>query len=82
LSKVGVEFIPTSLKWDCIQAVLSLGDRRLSPVLVSVYEHGGTIGSFARAYKEQKGSKIPDFDWYVLRERTQEEMLPWGFIEF
>lgn len=82
LSKSGVEFIPTSLKWDYIQAVLSLGDRRLSPILVSVYRHGGTIGSFARAYKEQKNNNIPDFDWFVLRERSLEELLPWGFIEF
>ncbi len=82
LSKSGVEFNPTSLKWDYIQGVLSMGDRRLSPLLISVYRHGGTIGSFARAYKEQKDRKIPEFDWYSLRDRPQEELLPWGFIEF
>jgi radical SAM superfamily enzyme YgiQ (UPF0313 family) len=76
-----VVYKPTSVKWDYIQAILSRGDRRLSPLLEKVYGFGGTIGSWNRAYKECGGAGIPDFDWYALRKRPYDEVLPWDVID-
>lgn len=82
LLKTKVDFKPTSLKWDYIQAVLSRGDRRLSPVLEKVYEFEGSLGSWGRAYKETSSEySIPTLDWYALRQRDMDEILPWQHID-
>ena len=81
--KINIQLKPTSLKWDYVQAVLSRGDRRLSPLLELVYKYNGSLGSWRRAYKEiteDQKLDIPDFNWYALRERTYAEILPWDFI--
>ena len=81
MHKYGIEFKPTSIKWDYIQSVLSRGDRRLAPLIELVYKYGGTIGSFARSYKElREKMDMPDLDWYALRQRDCNEILPWDFI--
>lgn len=74
-----VHYKPTSLKWDYIQAVLSRGDRRLAPVLERVYQLGGSLGNWNVAFKEF--TDIPSPDWYGLRERPKDEVLPWEFIK-
>jgi len=72
---------PTSIKWDYIQAVLSRGDRRLSRLLEAVYAFGGTLGSWNRAYREiGEILELPNFEWYGLRKRSYEEILPWSLI--
>jgi len=81
LNKNKVLYKPTSIKWDYIQGIISRGDRRLAPILEKVYELGGTIGSWTKAYKEvSQIEKIPDFDWYANRKRSPEEILPWDLI--
>lgn len=83
LNQHKVHYKPTSIKWDYIQAILSRGDRRLSGILEKVYMFGGTIGSWNRAYREFKKESdidVPEFDWYALRKRTYEEVLPWDII--
>jgi radical SAM superfamily enzyme YgiQ (UPF0313 family) len=80
LHKLGIDFKPTSVKWDYIQTVLSRGDRRLSPLLEKVFEYGGSLGSWNRGDKELNGQIYPSFDWYALRERNYDEILPWHFI--
>ncbi len=78
-----VQYKPTSIKWDYIQAFLSRGDRRLSVLLEKVHGLGGSIGSWNRAYRELVKDElidIPDFDWYGLRQRPYDEVLPWDHI--
>lgn len=73
----------SSAKWDYFQAFLSRGDRRLSKLIVRFYELGGSLGSVNRAYKELKSEgkvDFPDLDWYALRERPENEVLPWDMI--
>jgi radical SAM superfamily enzyme YgiQ (UPF0313 family) len=73
----------SSAKWDYFQAFLSRGDRRLSKLIVRFYELGGSLGSVNRAYKELKEEgkvDFPDLDWYALRERPENEVLPWDMI--
>lgn len=81
LNKNKILFKPTSAKWDYIQAIISRGDRRLSYILEKVYEFGGTIGSWTKAYKEISAEQsLPDFDWYANRKRDFSEILPWDLI--
>ena len=81
LNKNKILYKPTSIKWDYIQAIISRGDRRLSYVLEKVFELGGTIGSWTKAYKEvSQEQPIPNFDWYANRKRDFSEILPWELI--
>jgi radical SAM superfamily enzyme YgiQ (UPF0313 family) len=77
------QFRPSSPKWDAFQAWLSRGDRRLAPVLVAFAQLGGSLGALNRAYKQvqEAGIRLPEVDWYALRARPPEEVLPWEMIQ-
>lgn len=51
LAKAGIDFRPESYKWSVVQALLSRGDRRITPLLLRVREYGDSAGSFRRAFK-------------------------------
>ncbi len=77
------DFRPQSAKWDYFQALLSRGDRRLAPLIVRFWEFGGTLGALNRAYKALKAegkANFPELDWYALRERPEDEILPWDML--
>ncbi len=61
-------------RWAYIQALLSRGDRRVAELLSAAHENNGNWA------KTLKASVInPDF--YVYRERSMDEILPWDFID-
>ena len=60
-------------KWSYVQAVLSVGDRRVGRLLERVAEAGGDWGKVLRTHPVN-----PDF--YAYRERSYEERLPWDHI--
>ena len=61
-------------KWNYVQALLSLGDRRVGSILLTVHRREG---NWSQALKET--SVNPDF--FVYREKTFGEFLPWDFID-
>ena len=61
-------------RWAYIQALLSRGDRKVANILSSAHKIGG---NWAQTLKES--SLNPDF--YVIRERSLDELLPWDFID-
>jgi hypothetical protein len=66
--------------WLDGQALLSRGDRRLSPLLLRVREHGDTLGSFRRAFKEMQG-ELPPMDYYVHAPwAVGNAILPWTHL--
>ena len=81
-------FRPGSVGWDTLQAVLSRGDRRLAPFLERYTAHGGTLGHINRTLKDLREAHgghtghtgMPSLDWYALRERSQDEVLPWEVL--
>ena len=60
-------------KWNYVQALLSLGDRRVGEILMAVHR---LEGNWARALKEVAIN--PDF--YVYRQKPFDEVLPWDII--
>jgi len=62
-------------KWNYIQALLSLGDRRVAKILLAVHACGG---DWVRAFKETDMN--PDF--FVYRQRPVDEMFPWDMIDY
>jgi mRNA-degrading endonuclease YafQ of YafQ-DinJ toxin-antitoxin module len=61
-------------KWNYIQALLSRGDRRVSEILLAVHRLNG---NWKKALKEINVN--PDF--YVYRQKSTKEALPWNMIE-
>ncbi len=61
-------------KWNYVQALLSLGDRRTGDILAAVHRLGG---NWRRALTEVNIN--PDF--YVYRTKDTGEILPWDILE-
>jgi len=61
-------------KWNYIQALLTLGDRRVGRLLLAVHR---LEGNWAQAFREVNIN--PDF--YVRRRKEIDEILPWDFID-
>lgn len=71
-----IEVLVESPKESYIQAVLARGDRKLSSVLYTAHELGGVKG-WKQAVKQQR----TDLDFYLYRQRTIDETLPWGHLD-
>jgi radical SAM superfamily enzyme YgiQ (UPF0313 family) len=61
-------------KWAYIQALLSLGDRRVGSVLMLAHKFRG---DWSRAFRHSKIN--PEF--FVYRPKGLDEILPWDFID-
>jgi len=61
-------------KWNYIQALLSLGDRRVGQILLEVHRLGG---NWSQALKKINLNA----DFYVYRLKDVQEVLPWDFID-
>ena len=70
----GVSVIHDLPKWNYIQALLSLGDRRVGKLILAVHRFEG---NWAQAFREVNLNA----DFYVYRRKKTEEILPWDFID-
>jgi radical SAM family uncharacterized protein len=78
------------LKWhdpraSTIEGLMSRGDRRLGPVIEAVWRAGGTFQEWSEHFElarwlDAMAAEGLDPDWYVTRQRTREELLPWEHI--
>lgn len=61
-------------KWAYVQALLSLGDRRVASILLMAHEAGGNW---------KKAFRLSDLkpDFFVYRKKSPDEILPWDFID-
>ncbi|MBN2032160.1 MAG: radical SAM protein [Deltaproteobacteria bacterium] len=61
-------------KWAYIQTLLSVGDRRVSSLLLALHENDG---DWTKTFRNRDLN--PDF--YVYRRKSFREILPWDFID-
>ncbi len=80
LRSQGVDFRPESYNWSVIQALISRGDRRLTPLLELTRDYGDSLGSYKRAFKQLQG-KLPNLDFYVHQNWSTEQILPWNHLQ-
>jgi radical SAM superfamily enzyme YgiQ (UPF0313 family) len=80
LRSQGIDFRPESYNWSIIQALLSRGDRRLAELLELTRHFGDSLGSYRRAFKQLQG-KLPELDFYVHKDWSQEQVLPWNHLQ-
>lgn len=73
-------------KTSYMEAVFARGDRRLSEVLIKAYEKGAKFDGWSEYFNFDIWSEAlqecgVDGDFYVYRERSYDEKLPWDFID-
>ncbi|MDU6426176.1 MAG: TIGR03960 family B12-binding radical SAM protein [Clostridium perfringens] len=73
-------------KTSYMEAVLARGDRRLCDVLIKAYEKGAKFDGWSEYFdfelwQEALAECNVDGDFYVYRQRSYDEFLPWDFID-
>ena len=81
----GVHFSWSAYYPSLLEAVLARGDRRLGKVILSAYKNGCTFDGWDNLFCEDGWRKAFDdcgicAEQYV-RERGEEEILPWDFVD-
>ena len=69
-----------------IEAVLARGDRRLGKLLETVWRKGARLDSWSEYFSFERWMEAfaetgIDPDFYALRERPKDELLPWSMID-
>ena len=73
-----------------IEGLLSRGDRRVADVIEEVWRAGGRFDSWSEHFSYDRWAKAAevalagepvDMDWYVTRERDEDEVLPWDHLD-
>ena len=69
-----------------LEGVLARGDRRLNKLILEVYKNGAIFDSWSEHFKYDVWMKAfedlgIDPDFYTCRERGEEELFPWDFID-
>ncbi|MBO4908477.1 MAG: TIGR03960 family B12-binding radical SAM protein [Lachnospiraceae bacterium] len=69
-----------------IEALLARGDRKVSAVIKKVYEKGGIYDAWSDYYKHDRWIESIEeaglsLDFYAFRERGEDELFPWDFID-
>src|SRR5213076_1044852 len=73
-----------------IEGLLSRGDRRVGAVIEQVWRDGGRFDGWSEHFSYERwvaacdralaGSGV-DLDWYTVRERDYDEVLPWDHLD-
>ena len=79
LAKIGINVRPESNSWSDVQALLSRGDRRLTPVLLAMAETAGNLGAWKQALRNLPEG-CPSEDYFVFRNIPYTETLPWRHL--
>ena len=69
-----VYFTIKSERQTYYQALLSIGDRRLAPVVEAAERNGGQ-------WRAAAAEADVDPDWYLFRDRSRDPILPWHVID-
>ena len=69
-----------------LEGFLARGDRRCSEVILRAYEKGALYDAWSESFrydiwKEAFAETGIDIEFYTLRERSTDEILPWDFID-
>ena len=69
-----------------LEGVFARGDRKLSKVILHVYENGGIYDAWSEFFQYERWLEAfkacdIDIDFYTMRERYETEIFPWDFID-
>jgi len=93
LGKVKSQLNAKSIKYNChdadvseLEGVFARGDRRLNDVILQAYEDGCFYDAWTEYFKYDVWQKAFEdhgltMDFYNDRERSEDELFPWDFID-
>lgn len=69
-----------------LECVLARGDRRLAPSILEVYKKGCLFDAWSEHYRNDVWMEVleenhMDISFYTTRERADDEVFPWDFID-
>lgn len=69
-----------------LEGIFARGDRRISKAITYAYEDGAMFDSWSEFYNHDRWLRAfskagIDTDFYTLRERAEDEVFPWDFID-
>ncbi|MGI6010332.1 MAG: TIGR03960 family B12-binding radical SAM protein [Ruminococcus sp.] len=69
-----------------LEGILARGDRRVARVIERAYKNGAVFDAWSEyfdyeCWKQAFSMEGIDPDFYTMRERTEEELFPWDFID-
>ncbi|MBK7820852.1 MAG: TIGR03960 family B12-binding radical SAM protein [Tessaracoccus sp.] len=73
-----------------VEGLLSRGDRRVGRVIERVWREGGKFDGWSEHFSYERWTAVAneelarfgiDLDWYTVRERGYEEVLPWDHLD-
>ncbi|WP_336216455.1 TIGR03960 family B12-binding radical SAM protein [Nonomuraea sp. LPB2021202275-12-8] len=73
-------------KPSIVEGLLSRGDRRVGAVIRGVWEDGGRFDGWSEHFSYERWTAAAakagvDVDWYTVREREENEVLPWDHLD-
>jgi radical SAM family uncharacterized protein len=77
-------------KPSAIEGLLSRGDRRVGPIIETVWRDGGRFDGWSEHFSYERWAAAAerclaesgvDLDWYTTREREYAEVLPWDHLD-
>lgn len=93
LDKVKSQLNAKSIKYNChdadvseLEGIFARGDRRLCNVILRAYESGCTYDAWSEFFRYENWVEAfqechVDMDFYIKRERGEDELFPWDFID-
>ncbi len=73
-----------------VEGLLSRGDRRVGRVIEAVWRDGGRFDGWSEHFSYERWMRCAesalagtgvDVDWYTVRERFEDEILPWDHLD-
>ncbi|MEG0806162.1 MAG: TIGR03960 family B12-binding radical SAM protein [Lachnospiraceae bacterium] len=69
-----------------LEGILARGDRKIAPVILKAYEKGCVFDAWSEYFKGNRWLEAfeecgIDMDFYCTRQRTEDEVFPWDFID-
>ena len=93
LDKVKSQLNAKSIKYNChdadvseLEGIFARGDRRLCNVILRAYESGCIYDAWSEFFRCENWVEAfqechVDMDFYIKRERGEDELFPWDFID-
>ena len=93
LGKIKEQINQRSIRYNChdaktseLEGVFARGDRRLAPVILEAYKRGCMYDAWTEFFRPDIWEEVlddfhVDTGFYTTRERTEDEILPWDFID-
>lgn len=93
LDKVKSQLNAKSIKYNChdadvseLEGIFARGDRKLCDVILQAYQSGCFYDAWSEYFQYEKWVQAfedhqVDMDFYIKRERSEDEIFPWDFID-